>query len=70
MESAPYVLSFRMVFFYLVTTVWIFDVILCENSINQSNGLRRPGGLVGNLETFWRWDVSSNPGNWDFPSQK
>ena len=20
-----------------------------------------PGGSVGNLETFWRWDVSSNP---------
>ena len=22
----------------------------------------RPGGSVGNLETFWRWDASSNPG--------
>ena len=22
----------------------------------------RPGGSVGNLETFWRWDVSSNLG--------
>ena len=21
----------------------------------------RRGGSVGNLETFWRWDVSSNP---------
>ena len=34
-----YVISFRMmmVFFYLVTTGWIFDVsLLCENSINQS----------------------------------
>ena len=25
--------SFRMVFFYLVTTGWIFDISLCENSI-------------------------------------
>ena len=41
MESTSYVLSFRMVFFYLVTTGWIFDISLCENSINQgssSNG--------------------------------
>ena len=30
-----YVLSFRMVFFYLVTTGWIFDISLCENLINQ-----------------------------------
>ena len=22
----------------------------------------RPGGSVGNLETFWHWDVSSNVG--------
>ena len=44
-----YVLSFRMVFFYLVTTGWIFDNIsLCENSINQSinNFLCREGGGV------------------------
>ena len=33
-----YVLSFRMVFFYLVTTGWILDISLCENSINQSIG--------------------------------
>ena len=36
MESTSYVLSFRMVFFYLVTTGWIFDISLCENSINKS----------------------------------
>ena len=36
MESTSYVLSFRMVFSYLVTTGWIFDISLCENSINQS----------------------------------
>ena len=36
MESTPYVFSFRMVFFYLVTAGWIFDIsLLCENSINQ-----------------------------------
>ena len=36
MESTSYVLSFRMVFFYLVTPGWILDISLCENSINQS----------------------------------
>ena len=37
MESASYVFSYRMVFFHLVTTGWIFDIsLLCENSINQS----------------------------------
>ena len=31
-------LLFRMVFFYIGTTGWIFDISLCENStINQSN---------------------------------
>ena len=34
MESTPYVFAFRMVFFYLVTTGWIFDISLCENSSN------------------------------------
>ena len=34
MESTSYVLSFRMVFVYLVTTGWILDIsLLCENSI-------------------------------------
>ena len=36
LESMSYVLSFRMVFFYLVTTGWIFDISLRENRINQS----------------------------------
>ena len=32
----PCVFSFRMVFLYVVTTGWIFDIsLLCENSINQ-----------------------------------
>ena len=35
-ESPSYVLFFRMVFFYLVTTGWIFDISLYENPINQS----------------------------------
>ena len=38
MESISYVLSFRMVFFYLVTTSCIFDISLHENSINQIDG--------------------------------
>ena len=33
MESTPYVFSFRMVFFYLMTTGWIIDIsLLCKNS--------------------------------------
>ena len=37
MESTSYVLFFRIiVFFYLVTTGWIFDISLCENSMNQN----------------------------------
>ena len=35
MESMLYVFSFRMVFFYLVTTGWIFYISLCENEIGQ-----------------------------------
>ena len=36
-SSTSYVLSFRVVFFYLVTTGWTFDISLCENSISQSD---------------------------------
>ena len=39
MESTSYVLSFRMVFLYHVTTGWIFDISLVHvriQSINQS----------------------------------
>ena len=36
MESTSYVFPVRMAFFYLATTGWIFDISLCENSINQS----------------------------------
>ena len=35
MESTSYVFSFRLVFFYLVTTGWVFDISSSENSINQ-----------------------------------
>ena len=49
MESTSYVLSFRMVFFYLVTTGWIFDIsLLCENSIKsikQSPNVSKIGAL-------------------------
>ena len=44
MESRSYVLSFRMMFFYLVTTGWMFDISLCENSTNT---------VV--LFVFWLW---------------
>ena len=33
---SAFFLSFRIVFFYLVTTGWIFDISLFENSIKQS----------------------------------
>ena len=36
MESTSYVLSFQMVFFYLVATGWIFGISLGESSIDQS----------------------------------
>ena len=37
MESASYVLSFRIVFLYLVITGWIFEISLGEiQSTNQS----------------------------------
>ena len=37
MESTSYVLSSRLVFFYLVTRGWNFDIsLICENLINQS----------------------------------
>ena len=64
MESTSYVLSFRMVFFYLVTTGWIFDVSLCEDSINQSVNIhiyifffsfpRLPTkGMIGHVGATW-----------------
>ena len=37
MESTSYELSFRMVFFYLVNTGWIFYISLWENSMNSIN---------------------------------
>ena len=36
MESTSYILCFRVFFFYLVTTSWIFYISLYENSFNQS----------------------------------
>ena len=40
MESTSYVLSSRMVIFYLVTADWSFDISLCENLTNQSTNLQ------------------------------
>ena len=38
MESTSYVFPFRMmVFFYLVTRGWMFDISLYENPINKNN---------------------------------
>ena len=42
MESTSYVVSFRIVLFYLVTTGWISYIsLICEDSINQFNELNR-----------------------------
>ena len=47
MENTSYVFLPDGVF-YLVTTVWIFDVIiLCENSTNQFNESNRIGHSKG-----------------------
>ena len=35
MESTSYIVSFRMVFFYLVTAVWIFEINLFEDSFKK-----------------------------------
>ena len=48
MESTSYVFPFRMVFFDLVTTGWIFHISLCENSINQ---ITKSPGEDGSNET-------------------
>ena len=48
MENTPYVLSFRMVFFYLVTTGWIIDISLNKNSDikKQYNGGSLPDFIL------------------------
>ena len=48
MKSTSEVFSFRMVFFCLMTTGRIFEISVCDNSINQSNNviLRIWFGLV------------------------
>ena len=55
MESTSYVLSFRMVFFYLVTTGWIFDINLCENSINKKKKYMKTPTNTAVLFVFWLW---------------
>ena len=42
--------SFRMVFFYLVTTGWIFDISLCENSI-QINSIHVDALVASQADT-------------------
>ena len=44
LDSMLYVLSFRMVFFYLVTTAWIFDISLCDNLINSTKSNKKYKG--------------------------
>ena len=73
MESTSYVLSFRMVFFYLVTTGWIF--YLRENSIKNiwyctPSSAGRPGSSEVPRNPLTRWDVSSIPANEIFLTKK
>ena len=65
MEGTSYVFSFRMVFFYLVTTGWIFDISLYEKSINQSRDqiLRRERGQGNIIFTFPAQLTTSKIGN-------
>ena len=44
--------SFRMVFFCLVTTGWIFGISLCESSTNSINQtyIRQTGSLVFEIQ--------------------
>ena len=80
-----YVFSFRMVFFYLVTTSWIFLIFftstyLCENSTNQSINTyalqvsRSPRWFSWqprNLLTSGReFESRCRHTNWDFSSHK
>ena len=61
-ERMPCVLSFRMVFFYLVTTGWISGIsLLCENLTNQSiNQAQRRFGQSAELpQTGGRFSVIS-----------
>ena len=51
-EECSYFLSFRMVFFYLVTTGWIFETSLCGNLINQS--INHKPWLATDCNNVWR----------------
>ena len=62
MESTSYVSPFKMLFFYLVTTGWIFDISLCENSINQSVRCDGFGFVSNRLEPIG--SVGFDPSDW------
>ena len=64
MESTSYIFPFRMMFFYLVTTGWIFDISICDNS--NGNFYRRRDDafgyklqflLSGVLPIFWNMNL-------------
>ena len=44
--SCQYVFPFRIVFFYLMTTGWIFDTSLYDNSIDQ---LKKSSTAINNV---------------------
>ena len=60
MDGKSYVFPFRVVFFYLVTTGWIFDISLCENSIKYSEYCTKSVGgsfrrVYGRAHCVKRW---------------
>ena len=62
MESTSYVLSFRMVvFFYLVTTGWIFDISLFMWEFNQSDQNHGDNPLLNKLGSKSRQNPCQAP---------
>ena len=63
MESRSYVFPFRMVFFYLITTSWIYCIsLLGDNSINNSiNSISHFFSLYLVEEVFFPMEIFSPP---------
>ena len=61
MECISYVLSFRMVFYYLVTTGSIFDSGFCENSTKIKNKIKSPINRSDSFESFD--EITHKPNN-------
>ena len=75
-ESTLHTFPFRVVFFYLATTGWIFDNrVLCENSTNQqSNQVPRPALIpCHHYSNCWRVRIfmpNTRVSFFTYPSQR